>query len=121
MIDAFALAITVVSLAAAGVTLVLAAARRYRWSRLAPTLALLELALVVQAVADLVALARGHHPRELATHLAYLGVSVALLPVAAAQVRGDHGRWPAVLVAVVLVVLAVVTVRLETTWRATGA
>jgi hypothetical protein len=120
VIDALALTITLASLGGGAVIAVLAVTGRHRWSRLAPTLTLIEAPVAGQAVADLVGLARGHQPRELATHLAYLAVSVALLPVAAAQVRGDNGRWAAALMAVALVVLAVITVRLAATWRVAG-
>ncbi len=117
MIDSVTAALTVASLLAAVVVLVATAAGRYRWRRVAPALAGAEVLLVVQAVLAVIGLAGGHHPRELANHLAYLGVSVLVLPATIAQARGDDGRWAAVLVAVAFVVVAVVVVRAETTWR----
>ena len=117
MIDALALSITVLSLLTGLVVLVQAGTGRFRRGRVSPTLTLIQLALVVQAAADVLGLGRGHHPREPATHLAYLAVSLVLLPLAAYETRRDDGPWSGVLVAVALVVLAVIVVRLTATWR----
>lgn len=91
---------------------------RYRWAGTAPRLGVVQALTTGLAVADAASLALGHVPRELATHLAYLVVSVAVLPAAATQLHGDDGRWAGVLVTAALVVTAVVVVRQLTTWRA---
>ena len=117
MIDSLAAALTVAALLAALVVLVAAGRGVYRWRATGRFLVGFEVVLVLQAVLAVIGLARGHEPRELATHLAYLAVSVLVLPATIAQVRGDDGRWAAVLVAVAFAVVAVVIVRAETTWR----
>ena len=120
MIDALAFTITTASLAAAVLVLCLAATGRYGWRRIAPTLLLIELAVLVQAVADLTRRFNGAHLTEPATHLAYLATSVLVLPVVAGQASRDDGRWAALLVGVALLVLAVVVIRLTATGRVTG-
>lgn len=117
MIDALALAVTVACIGAAIVVAVQALAGTFRWTRVAPTLVLVEAVLLVQAVLDVVGLARGHRPGEPGPHLAYLVISVLVVPAVALQVRGDDDRWAGVLVASALVVVAVLVVRMTTTWR----
>ncbi|HVX43562.1 MAG TPA: hypothetical protein VHC49_06740 [Mycobacteriales bacterium] len=117
MIDALSLAIAVTCLGGSAAALISGVTQRFRWRTMAPTLVLLEIALVGQAVADVLGLARGHRPGELATHLAYLSTSLVILPVAAVQSGGEDGRWPSLLIAVALLTLAVLVVRLQTTWR----
>ena len=117
MTDALALALAVLALGACLVTAAQAGVGGFRWSRTAPTLALLQIGLLVQAALHVVGLVRGHQPQETGTHLAYLVVSVVLLPAAAAQTRGDDGRWSGILLAVVLLVTVVLIIRLQTTWR----
>lgn len=118
MIEPLAIAITVVAALAALVTGSVCVAGTYRWTALAPTLALVEAALAIQAVVDLVGIARGHRPGEPGVHLAYLATSVLVIPAAAAQVRGDDDRWSGALCAAALLVVAVLVVRLATTWHA---
>lgn len=120
MIDELALALTVLSLGTGLAVAVQTARRTFGWKRTAPTLVLIQAGLLVQAALDVIGLARGHHPRELPTHLAYLVVSVALVPIAAVQTRGDDGLWSGLLLTIALIVLAVLLIRLQTTWRAGG-
>ena len=80
-------------------------------------MAVLELAVLVQAALDVIGQVRGHVPGERATHVAYLVATVALLPAVAGYVHGDDGRWAAALLAIALVVLAILVIRLQTTWR----
>ncbi|WP_163509449.1 hypothetical protein [Fodinicola acaciae] len=116
MIDGLALAITLTCAAAGIAVLAAAALDRYRWRAAWPTVAILEAALLLQALLDLVGQLGGHRPAEPVTHLAYLVVSLAALPVTATQVA-KNDRWSGVLLAVALIVLAVIVVRLQTTWR----
>lgn len=116
MIDALAFTITVGCLCAAVVVLGLVAAGRYRWRRIVPALLLVQVAVLGQAVLDVIGLLAGRRPAETVTHLAYLATSLAVLPAATAAARDDD-RWSGVLTGVALVVLAVVVVRLTTTWR----
>ena len=94
----------------------------------------LELLLVVQAVLDVVSLARGHRPVDPGTHAGYLVASVVLLPVLVARRprstpagpvpgsadAGDRppGRVTQLADAVAVAATAVVSVRLRVTWAA---
>ncbi|HEX3791769.1 MAG TPA: hypothetical protein VHW44_28165 [Pseudonocardiaceae bacterium] len=118
MTDSIALAITLACLGSALIVGVRGLLGRHRWRGVRPMLVLIELALLGQAVADLVGQVRGHRPGEPVTHLAYLVASLAVLPAAAGQTADDDGRWAAALLAVALVGVAVIVVRMETTWRA---
>lgn len=117
MIDALAFALTFGCLVAAGVLVVRLVRARFSWATSWPLLALVQVGLVVQLFADVAGLAAGHRPSEPGTHVAYLVTSVLMLPPAAVQVRGDDGRWAALLLVVAFVVTAVLVVRLQTTWR----
>lgn len=121
MIESLALTTTVVCVVAAVVVLVRAAGGHHRWAAVAPLLLILQIALLLQAVVDVVGLLRGHHPAETATHLAYLLTSLAVLPVATGQAGRDDGRWAGVLVGISLLAVAVVVVRMQTTWRSGSA
>jgi len=117
VIDALAFSTALAGVGVAGLTAVRLATRRYRWRGIAPALLAIEVMLVVLAILDVAGLAGGHRPAEPATHLAYLGASLVVLPAAASQAAGDDGFWAGLLVAVAAVALAVVIVRLQTTWR----
>jgi hypothetical protein len=103
------------------VVAVSAVMQRWRWRSIAPTLLIIQLAIVVQAAADAISLASGHRVGELATHIAYLAASLVVLPAAATQTAHDDGRWAALLLVVALLVLAVIVVRMQTTWRIADA
>lgn len=120
MIESLA-ASTALAGVAISVWVAVAAARgTYRWRRALLALAALEIALIVDAIADVIALARGHHPKEPGVHLAYLIVSLLIAPVVGVQIAGDNtsSRWSAGLAAVGALVIAVVVIRAQTTWRA---
>lgn len=117
MIDALAFTITVGCVGGGVAVLVLALAGRYRWRRIAPTLLAVQVLLVVQAVLDAVGLVGGHRPGEPATHLAYVVTSLVVLPAAVGWAGRGDDRWTAAVVGMALVVLAVVVVRMMTTWR----
>ena len=120
MIDALSLAITATCAIAGLIVLATAALGRYRWSAALPTVVIVELTLLIQAILDAIGLLGGHHPAEPTTHLAYLVTSLAVLPVATTQIARDNGRWAGVLLAVALLALAVIVIRLQTTWRPAG-
>ncbi|GAA0602860.1 hypothetical protein GCM10010174_18890 [Kutzneria viridogrisea] len=120
MIEVLAFATTVVcGLLALGVLLT-AAAGRYRWRAVRPALAGVELAVLAQAVADVCGQLAGHRMAEQLTHNAYLATSLLVLPVTATQIARDNGRWAGLLLAAALIALAVVVVRMQTTWRVGG-
>jgi hypothetical protein len=110
-VGAFGLAVLVAGLAVAG---------RFRARRPAPLLVLLELGLLGQAALDVAGLAGGHRVAALPTHLAYLVTSVLLLPAVVGWAFGGRrapDRWSALVLAAGLLAVAVVVVRLMTTWR----
>jgi uncharacterized membrane protein len=90
---------------------------RGHWRKLAPTLAIIQLAVVVQAVADAISVARGHRPGEEATHIAYLLTSLVILPAAVGLAGREDRRRTANALGIGLLVLAVVVIRMQTTWR----
>lgn len=117
MIDGLAFALTVSCVGTGLLVLARGGRGRFRRARVTPTLVALEIGLVVQAGLDVVGLVRGHRLAEPSTHLAYLTMSVVVVPVVAVQTNGDDGRWSATLLGVVLLVAAVLVVRLATTWH----
>ncbi|WIX79441.1 hypothetical protein QRX50_01075 [Amycolatopsis carbonis] len=117
MIETLAFATTVVCVAGGLAVLGTGLAGRYRRGKTLRALAVVELALIVQAVADVTGLLTGDRPAELGTHLAYLATSLVLLPAATAWSANEDGRWAAVVIAVALLALAVVVIRAQTTWR----
>jgi hypothetical protein len=117
VIESLAAATALAGLALAGWAGFVAIKGHFEWRRALILLTVLEIALVVDVIADVIGLARGHHPKEPATHLAYLIVSLVIGPIVAAQVFGDGGRWAAGLTAVAGIAIAVVVVRAQTTWR----
>lgn len=117
MIDSLAAAIVVCAIVAAIAVLARAAWRRYRWHTAAPMLIGFEVLALLQAAFVVGSLLAGHHAREPATLLGYLVISALVLPAVAVQARDDDGGWASLLVAAALLVLAVVTVRAQTTWR----
>jgi hypothetical protein len=71
----------------------------------------LELGLVLQAAIALV----GGEPREPAVSFGYLAASVLILPAVVPSTR-SRSRWDAGVITLVCLALAVVCMRLRTTW-----
>jgi hypothetical protein len=91
-------------------------AARYRFRYVLPYLAGIELALLVQTVAIVIARIGGYQPRASGENWAYVVTALLTLPLLAPLGRRPRW-WSAVIIAVTLAVLAVVVVRLQTTWR----
>lgn len=117
MIDALSFAITLACLGTALTVGARLVTGRFTWAGTARAVVTLQYVLLVQAAFDVGGLVAGHRPRELSTHLAYLAVAVAVLPIAMVQTRGDSGRWSAAYLLVALLVAGVLVIRLQTTWR----
>jgi hypothetical protein len=115
--DALAFAVAALSALSALGVVVATVGGRFRRHAVGPLLVALESGLVVQAVLDVLAQLRGHVPGERAVHLAYLVVSLVLLPLAAYETRRDDSVWSAAVVVIALVVLVVLVIRMQTTWR----
>jgi hypothetical protein len=91
----------------------------YRWRERPPWLDsmawMLEALLGLRAVAGLGAIAAGHRPDELSTHVGYLIASVCIVPLAVRSVEEDRGVWSIAVVGVAAVTVAVVSVRIVMT------
>ena len=87
-------------------------------SRPAPAIAalgVLECALILLAVTDAVSILSGERPRELAVHLAYLGASVAILPLVVTIATAGRKEPANIVAAVGSAAVAVIVIRLQMT------
>jgi threonine/homoserine efflux transporter RhtA len=76
---------------------------------------MLELLLVVRALAGLGPLVGGEEPDSTSTYLGYLIASVCVLPIAMKSIEGDRAVWSSAVVVVAALAIAVIAVRLEMT------
>ncbi len=76
---------------------------------------MLELLLVVRALAGLGPLLGEDRPDSTSTYVGYLAASVCVLPIAMRSVTGDRAAWSSAVVAVAAVAVGVVAVRLQMT------
>jgi hypothetical protein len=80
-------------------------------------LLVVELAALVQAVATLVLLVRGERPGEPATFTGYAFTTILIAPLGGLWSLSEKTRWGTAAAAVACLVVAVLTVRLNQTWR----
>lgn len=87
----------------------------YRWRERPPWLAsmawMLELLVVLRAVAGLGWVAAGNRPDSTSTHLGYLLASVCVVPLALRSVQDDPGPWSLGVVAVAALAVAAMSLR----------
>ncbi|HET7387305.1 MAG TPA: hypothetical protein VFJ19_11655 [Nocardioidaceae bacterium] len=95
---------------------VLFAVRRSRPRRLDTAAWVLEVILLIRAVAGAGTLLHGVKAAEPAPYLGYLIASVCVMPVALGALTEDRERWSNAVVAVAALALAVISVRLLMTW-----
>lgn len=95
--------------------LVLAARRRERPSWLDQMAWMLELLVVVRALAGIGPLTGSGRPESTSTYVGYLISSVCILPILMRSVEGDRAVWSAGVIAVAAVAIGVIAVRLEMT------
>ena len=76
---------------------------------------MLEVLLVVRALAGLGPLLGEDRPDSTSTYVGYLFASVCVLPIAMRSVDGDRAPWSSAVVAVAAVAVGVVAVRLQMT------
>ncbi len=119
MIGPLAVAVMIVALAYAVLALVSAALNRLPGTLQVGGAALVELLALVQLVAAVVQLLRGERPAEFGTFLAYLVVSVLVMPVAVLWAASERNRWSSVVLGVGGLVVVVLTLRMQQVW--TGA
>lgn len=78
-------------------------------------LGVLECALVLLAVMELMSVLNGDRPRELPVHLAYLGASVLTLPIVVAIGTAGRKELSNIVAAVGSAAVAVIVIRLQVT------
>ncbi|GAA1134779.1 hypothetical protein [Nocardioides aquiterrae] len=76
---------------------------------------MLELLLVVRALAGLGPLVGDDHPASTSTYVGYLFASICVLPIAMKSIEGDRAVWSSAVVAVAAAAIGVIAVRLEMT------
>jgi heme A synthase len=103
----------------AALVLLLAGYSWWRWRERPPWLDsmawMLELLLVVRALAGVGAIAGGSRPDSMSTHLGYLVVSVCVVPIALGSNPEDRGPWSLGVFAVAVLAVGVVSVRMMMT------
>lgn len=95
--------------------LVIALRRQERPQWLDQMVWMLELLLVVRALAGLGPLVGDDHPDSTSTYVGYLIASVCVLPIAMTSIEGDRAVWSSAVVTVAAVAIGVIAVRLEMT------
>lgn len=98
----------------AGLALVTAVRKHERPGWLDQLVWMLEVLLVVRALAGLSAFG-GERPDSTSTYLGYLIAAVCVLPIAMKSIEGDRAVWSSAVVAVAAVAIGVIAVRLEMT------
>lgn len=116
MNNGLAVAIMVASLLVGGWCLVAVARDRYLGRPELAALVVLEVAVLVQTVIGVVALARGERPVELVTFVGYLIVTALFLPGAVGLSLMERTRWGSAIAAAGAVVTAVLMLRLTQVW-----
>ncbi|MET9022842.1 hypothetical protein ABZV93_22960 [Actinopolymorpha sp. NPDC004070] len=119
MIGPLAVVVMVVALAFAVLALVIAALNRLPGALQVGGAALVELLALVQLVGVIVQLVRGERPAEFATFLAYMVVSVLVMPAAVLWAAAERNRWSSVVLGVAGLVVVVLVLRMQQVW--TGA
>jgi hypothetical protein len=114
-----ALRLTVIAYAFGLATCCAAAALsgRRRSPTVTAAIGILQVAVILQATLDVVAVASGDRPDSLSVHVAYLVASVLIIPIVVASMRLDPQRWGSASLAVGCVTLAIVCLRLDQTLR----
>lgn len=76
---------------------------------------MLELLLVVRALAGLGPLVGDDKPDSTSTYVGYLIASICVLPIAMKSIEGDRAVWSSAVVTVAALAIGVIAVRLEMT------
>ncbi len=76
---------------------------------------MLELLLVVRALAGLGPLLGEDRPESTSTYVGYLFAAVCVLPIAMRSVQDDRATWSSAVIAVAAVAVGVIAVRLQMT------
>lgn len=73
---------------------------------------MLEVLLVIRALAGLAALAGGSRPDDFTTHLGYLIASVCVIPIALGSIPGDRDPWSLGVIAAATMGVLVISLRM---------
>jgi hypothetical protein len=76
---------------------------------------LLEVLLVVRALAGVGTVTGDDPPDSMSTHVGYLVSSVCILPIAMRSIEGDRAVWSSGVIAVATLAVTVIAVRLQMT------
>jgi hypothetical protein len=76
---------------------------------------LLEVLLVVRALAGIGTVTGDDPPDSMSTHVGYLVSSVCILPIAMRSIEGDRAVWSSGVIAVATLAVTVIAVRLQMT------
>ena len=76
---------------------------------------LLEVLLVVRALAGIGTVTGDDPPDSMSTHVGYLVSSVCILPIAMRSIEGDRAVWSSGVIAVATLAVTVIAVRLQLT------
>lgn len=120
MIAVLPTVLTVAALIGAAWALVLLIADRLPGRPLLAYLALLEVAVLAQAVIGLVNLVGTDRPIERATFAGYLVGSLLILPIAAYLALAERSRWACGVLLVACLTVPVMIVRMNQLWAGPG-
>lgn len=120
VIDWLATVVITVALLMAGWTVLLALRGRRFGAATLGGLAIVEFAAVIQLVVAMVLLALGRRPDALATFLGYHVVALLVLPAALVWSATERSRWSPAVLTIGCLALAVMTVRMQQIWAASG-
>jgi hypothetical protein len=121
VIDFLLAAITITALLAAAWALLLLVADRRLGLALFGLLAVLEFALLVQAVAGVVQLLGTDRAVERLSFVGYLVGSLLILPIATVVALAERSRWAGGVLLVRCLTIPVMVLRLQQIWAGTGA
>lgn len=121
MIDALAVTVIVIALVVAGWSLLTAALNRLVGITHLVGLAILEVALLVQAVLAIIELTGGTRLAEPTVFLGYLVSTLVIPPAGAYLGLGERSRWGAVAVGVACLAIPVMIARLQQLWLPANA
>ena len=116
MIDAVAYVVIGISLCVGLAIIGLAVADRRPLTLLAYGLVVAEVAALVQVLVAVVQAVRGERPQEVATFVGYALTSVLAPPIGAVWALSDKSRWGTGAAGVAVLVLAVLTLRMQQVW-----
>jgi len=121
VISWFAVTVAVAALVVAAWSFILAARDKEPGKALLAGLAVVELLVIAQLVVGVVLLIDGGKPGSLATYLAYLIISLVVLPVGTLWALAERSRSSTAVLGVAGIAIAVMVLRLHEIWSGASA